>query len=311
MGFGDYVMLTALAANANRDKKKISFYYLTSRKSKVQKKNCAKIEILYNNPDIAEILIESRSRFFLRKLLRLLKGDKDYVYFPLRRFTQAYMSPLPDNKHHFILKNKDLHAVEAFCNMIGVTAYSVKPKVLLTEEEKTKVDNILKENNIARKSYIIIETNTLLKKSTKQWSLEHWKNLLVMIQEHYPDFKIIQISPGQKHFDGVVDLSGKTSFRESLRFVDEAAAVITSEGALMHSAAIYDTPCLAITSKCMTVKITAYPGQTRLFYDKPLDCAECGFFADCPNDNICMNNISPERVFEAFCEMWSKLADKA
>jgi ADP-heptose:LPS heptosyltransferase len=311
MGFGDYIMLTALAANAIKDKKKISFYYLTSKKGKVQKKNYAKIELLYNNPDVAEIIIESRTRFFLRKFFRLFRGDKEYVYFPLRRFTHACMVPLLGYKDRYIIKNKHLHAVESFCNMIGVKAFSVKPKVLLTEEEKTKVDDILKENNIARKSYITIETSTFLKNSTKQWSLEHWKKLLVMIQEHYPDLKIIQISPGQKHFDKVIDISGKTSFRESLRFVEQAAAVISSEGALMHSAAVYDIPCLVIIPKSISSNLTAYSGQTRLFYDKELDCAECGFLANCPNNNICMNGISVQRVFEAFCEMFDKLSGKS
>ncbi|MBU8902399.1 MAG: hypothetical protein KOO69_06645 [Victivallales bacterium] len=310
MGFGDYIMLTALAANASKDKKKISFYYLTSKRGKVQKKNYAKIEVLYNNPDVAEILIESRTRFFLRKLLRLIKGDNDYVYFPLRRFTQAYMSPLPGKKYKFILRNKHLHAVEAFCELINVKAYSVKPKVFLTQAEEDKVNVILQENNIAPKSYIIIETSVLLEKSTKQWSLEYWKKLILMLQRDYPDFKIIQISPGQEHFDKVIDLSGKTSFRESLHFVKNAAAVITTEGALMHSAAVYDTQCLVIIPKSMAPKVSAYSGQTRLFYDKTLDCAECGFFANCPNDNICMNGISPERAFEAFGKMLSKLTDK-
>ncbi len=303
MGFGDYLMLTALADNACKNNKKISFYYLTSKKSKVQKKNYARIELLHDNPDIAEILIESRTRFFLRKIIRFIKGDKDYVYFPLRRFTQAYMKPLPGHKYRFTLKNKDLHAVEAFCKMINIKAHSVKPKVFLTEKEQAKAKAILEENGIKPKSYIIVETSTLLEKSTKQWSLGNWKKLLTVIQEHYPDLQIVQISPGQKHFGKVIDISGKTSFRESLQFVKNAAAVITTEGALMHSAAIYDTPCLVIISKCMAPKVTAYPGQTRLFYDKKLDCAKCGFFADCPKNNICMNNISPERVFESFKKM--------
>jgi ADP-heptose:LPS heptosyltransferase len=308
MGFGDYIMLTALAENAGKNNKKISFYYLTSRKKKVQKKNYAKLEVLYNNPDVAEILIESRLRFFLRKLCRFLKGEKGYVYFPLRRFTQAYMVPLPDKKYHFKLKNTELHAVEAFCKAAGLKAHSVKPKVFLTDKEKNKVDAILAENRIAPGSYIIIETSALLENSTKLWPFEHWRKLLEMIQERYPGLKILQVSPGQKDFDGVVDISGKTSFRESLRFVEQATAVITTEGALMHSAAAYDTPCLVIISGCMSPKVTAYPGQTRVFYDKELSCSECGFFAGCPRDNFCMNEISPERVFEAFCKMIGKLS---
>ncbi|MFA6717251.1 MAG: glycosyltransferase family 9 protein, partial [Victivallaceae bacterium] len=252
MGFGDYIMLTALADNARKNNRKISFYYLTSRKNKVQKKNYAKIEVLHNNPDVAEILIESRFRFLLRRFLRFLTGKKDYVYFPLRRFTQAYMVPLPGRKYHFQLKNKDLHAVEAFCKAAGLKAHSVKPKVLLTEAEKAKVDAILKENRIAPGSYVIIETGALLENSTKQWPIEHWRKLLKMIQERYPELKIVQISPGQKHFDKTTDVSGKTSFRESLRFVEQAAAVISTEGALIHSAAVYDTPCLVILSKSIS-----------------------------------------------------------
>ena len=306
MGFGDYIMLTAVADNACKNKKKISFYYLTSKKKKVQKKNYAKIELLYNNPNIAEILIESRTKFFLRKLLRRIKGDKDYVYFPLRRFTQAYMSPTPGEKYHFVLKNKDLHAVEAFCDMINIKASSVKPEVLLTEEEKSKADTILEENNITQKAYIIIETATLLQNSTKQWSLDYWEKLLKMIRQQYPELQIIQVSPEQKHFDEVTDISGKTSFKESLRFVEKAAAVITSEGALMHAAAVYDTPCLVIIPKSISPNLSAYEGQTRIFYDKELDCIECGFLANCPHKNICMSGISPERVFEAFCAIWNE-----
>jgi ADP-heptose:LPS heptosyltransferase len=308
MGFGDYIMLTAFAKNACQDNKKVSFYYLTSKIKKIKKKNYAKIEILHNNPYITEILIESRFRFFLRRLWRFLKGEKDYVYFPLHRFTQAYMVPSPKEKYRFELKNKDLHAVEAFCQKAGIKANTVKPEVILTETEKSKVDDIMKNNNIIPNSYVIIETSTLLENSTKQWPVKHWEKLLKMIHDRFPDLKIVQISPNQKHFENVTDISGKTSFRESLRFVEQAQAVITTEGALMHSAAIYNIPCVAIISSCMSPKVTAYPGQTRLFYDKKLECSECGFFAECPNNNICMTGISPEKVFQTFCKIKDEIS---
>ena len=307
MGFGDYIMLTAFAKNAYMSNKKVSFYYLTSKTSKVKKKNYSKIEILHNNPHVAEVLIESRSRFFLRRIWRFLKGEKDYIYFPLRRFTQAYMTPVPGEKFRFELKSKNLHAVEAFCKKAGIKANTVKPEVILTKHEKSKVDDIMKSNNIVPSSYIIIETSTLLKNSTKQWPVEHWEKLVKMLHDRYPELKIVQISPNQKHFKNVIDISGQTSFRESLRFVEQAQAVITTEGALMHSAAAYAIPCIVIVSSCMSPNVTAYPEQTRLFYDKELECSECGFFAECPNNNICMTGISPERVFETFCKVKNKI----
>lgn len=308
MGFGDYIMLTAFAKNAYQQNKKVSFYYLTSKISKVKKKNYARIELLYNNPYVTEILIESRFRFFLRKLWRFLKAERNYVYFPLRRFTQAYMAPLPGEKYHFTLNNKGMHAVESFCKKAGIKANTVKPEVVLTEQEKSKVDDIMKSNNIRPNSYIIIETSTLLKNSTKQWPIKHWEKLVKMLHDRYPELKIVQISPNQKHFENVIDISGQTSFRESLRFVEQAKAVITTEGALMHSAAVYGTPCIVIVSSCMPPEVTAYPEQTRLFYDKELECYECGFFAECPNNNICMTGISPQRVFETFCKVKDEIS---
>jgi ADP-heptose:LPS heptosyltransferase len=303
MGYGDYIMLTALAANARKNNKRISFYYLTSRKKKVQKKNLAKIEILHNNPDVEEILIESRVKFCIRRLKRFLAGKKDYVYFPLRRFTRAYMDVLSKREYRFKLNNRHLHAVEAFCKFGGIKFHSTAPKVFLTPEEETKGDLILQENGIKNKPYIIIETSTLLKNSTKGWKLEYWKELIELVQRNYPGLEIIQISPGQSHFDHVKDISGKTSFRESLYFVKNAKAVISSEGALIHSAAVYNTPCVVIVPRSISLNLSYCPSQKRVFYNQELDCAECGYLANCPKKNLCMDSISPDEVFKAFREL--------
>ncbi|MDD5727979.1 MAG: glycosyltransferase family 9 protein [Victivallales bacterium] len=306
MGYGDYLMLTALADNARRNNRKISFYYLTSRKSRVRKKNYSKIEVLENNPDVAEILIESRISFLLRRIIRFFRGEKDYLYFPLRRFTQAYMIPGAGGQFHFKLKNTDKHAVEAFCQMAKIKACSLIPKVFLTDAEQDKVDAILKENGIGHGSYVIIETGTLLKASSKEWKAEYWRRLVGMIRERYPELRIIQISPGQEHFAEVADISGETSFRESLHFVRHAAAVIATEGALMHSAAVYGTPCIVLIPRSISLNLSAYTGQVRIFYDGELDCAECGCLANCPRNNFCMNEISPERVFGEFVKLMDK-----
>ncbi|MCP3968566.1 MAG: glycosyltransferase family 9 protein [Lentisphaerae bacterium] len=296
-------MLTAVAENAAECGKKISFYYLTSKQSKVQHKNLAKLELLKNNPVIKEVLIESRCKFWLRRLIRKITFRNNYIYFPLRRFSSAYMTPMKENKNRFKILNNGRHGITAFCDKAGIPATVLRPRVLLTDDEKSKTEAILKQHNLDKTPFIIIETGTLLKNSSKAWPLEYWKDLIPEIQKSYPEIKLIQISPGQQSFEGVIDISGKTSFRESLHFVEKAKATLTTEGALVHASAIFNIPSVVLVSRCMDPNLSIYPNQKQIFVDEGLDCINCGIFANCPNHNKCMTQITPEQVLKAINEI--------
>ncbi|MCP3968565.1 MAG: glycosyltransferase family 9 protein [Lentisphaerae bacterium] len=296
-------MLTAVADNATRDGKKISFYYLTSRKNKVQSKNMYKLELLSNNPDIAEVLVESRVKFCLRRFCRSVRLEKNYVYFPLRRFTRAYMAPIKGQKYHFNLLSSGKHGIKKFCEKAGVSIHTLKPKVFLTNDEKRKADKILKENSLLDKTYIIVETGTLLPDSNKAWPEEYWQELFFKIRNFYPHYKLVQISPGQQSFYGVTDISGQTSFRESLRFVQRAAASITTEGALVHASAAFYKPSVVMVSRCMDPGLSTYPKHQQLFVHNGLQCAGCGVFNECQYDRKCMKEISPAKAFSAVEKM--------
>ncbi|QSH40299.1 glycosyltransferase family 9 protein [Lentisphaerota bacterium ZTH] len=296
-------MLTAVADNARRDGKKISFYYLTSRKKKVQTKKHSKLELLSNNPDVAEILIESRPRFCLRRIYRSLSFKRNYIYFPLRRFTRSYMQPIKGQKNHFNLLSNGKHGIKKFCEKAGISIRSLQPKIFLRQEEIDKADAILRENKLQDKTYIIVETGTLLPDSNKAWPEEYWESLFYKIKKFYPQFKLVQISPGQKSFFGVTDISGKTSFRESLRFVQQSAATITTEGALVHASAAFHKPSVVLVSRCMDPGLSTYPRHQQVFVNNGLHCAGCGAFTECDHDRRCMRGISADRVFKAVEKM--------
>lgn len=104
--------------------------------------------------------------------------------------------------------------------------------------------------------------------------------------------------PGQ-----CLDLSGRTSLDQALGVIAAARAMVSNDSGLMHVAAAFGTPQVAVFGSSSPLHTPPLSAQAQVIwlkddtsYQPPLDCAPC-FQRECPLGHTrCLVDIKPQRV---------------
>jgi heptosyltransferase-2 len=99
------------------------------------------------------------------------------------------------------------------------------------------------------------------------------------------------------------DLSGRTSLDQALAVIAEARAMVSNDSGLMHVAAAFATPQVAVFGSSSPLHTPPLSERAQVVwlkndaaYQPPLDCAPC-FQRACPLGHTrCLVDITPERV---------------
>jgi heptosyltransferase-2 len=100
-----------------------------------------------------------------------------------------------------------------------------------------------------------------------------------------------------------VDLSARTSLAEALALVSAACAVVSNDSGMMHVAAAFGVPQVAIFGSSSPLHTPPLSPQAHVIwlkddpsYQPPLDCAPC-FSRECPLGHTrCLRDVAPARV---------------
>ena len=100
-----------------------------------------------------------------------------------------------------------------------------------------------------------------------------------------------------------LDLSGRTSLDQALAVIAAARAMVSNDSGLMHVAAAFGTPQVALFGSSSPLHTPPLSDKAKVIwlkndaqYQPPLDCAPC-FQRDCPLGHTrCLVDITPQRV---------------
>lgn len=171
-----------------------------------------------------------------------------------------------------------------------------------TEAERESVRAILQCNMLAD-GFIAIEpgTNTDYFGELRAWPYERWEQLVARLRVEFPTIPIAQLGTKKTPIiDGVVDLRGKTTFREAALLSGTARLFICTEGGLMHGACAAKANAVVLWGGVTSPSFAGYPDRMKIIHHS-LPCIPCGLLGKCPRDILCMKNITVEEVYDA-CE---------
>lgn len=102
------------------------------------------------------------------------------------------------------------------------------------------------------------------------------------------------------------NLAGQTSLIDALALISQARSVVSNDSGLMHVAAAFGVPQVAVFGSSSPNHTPPLSDRARVLwlkddpaYQPPLDCAPC-FERECPLGHTrCLNDIAPERVAQA------------
>ena len=216
MGFGDYLLVTALANNINKQKQ--------SRVRYTRKKY-----IVGDDSQLGQgIMIKNNPKFY--QIENLYKSG------PITHISRE--------KHHYNLDSNE-HQIIQMCKKAGIKNNIIlKPELYLTDEEFKNVNNKLKKIN---KPFIVLEP------FSKKINDEFF-NILKKFTNYYKDkIQIVQVGSNKKNIydkknsknrdkinnlgKDIITLNGKLSIRETIYLIQNSICFIGIEGALVHGLA--------------------------------------------------------------------------
>lgn len=296
MGYGGTLIWTGLARNLKEayPDKKIVFIYRKYLKEFLLCKPNDSHDIYKNNPDVF-LIIDKLNWIFKKRRLNL---------------SECIIVDMDDPRSHYwrndsktkIEFKEGRHAIQFACDPFGIEKATLKPKIVLDDREKKFIDSLLEENGLKEKEFICIEPNANTAFApNKSWFWDRWQKLSDKIDEYAKsnnlDIKLVQIgAPNSRILNGVVNLTGKTSFLGTARILEKSKFLICYEGGLAHLSKAVNRKNVVLVSAWEPLELMSYPDDENLYTD--VDCKNCGLKVPCPFDRKCMSAITVEDVLD-------------
>lgn len=301
MGYGGALIWTGLARNIvkNIPDKKLVLIFKKSFKNIVLNRNNPDHVVYKNNDDI--FLITNKFRWFFikhiynrNKIIVVDMDDKRYHYWS-------------DDTPEKISYKSDQHAIQYAVEPFKFSQVVLSPKIILSKSEKENSNNILQQAKLQTNRYICIQPNF---KSgyfvNRQWFWKRWQELVdrlnKFINDNHLDIKIVQVGVSEeKLLKGIIDITGRTTFREMAQVIEQSLTLISCDGGLAHLASAVNKKSVILNSGSIPPKLMTYPLHVNILCTTTCRCV--GLKSDCQFDRQCMNSITVNRVYNPVVEI--------
>ena len=203
------------------------------------------------------------------------------------------------------LFERDVHFLHGFIEFINeklslrVKLTEFKGDIHLTDEEKAW--------NPIGEPYWVMVAGGKPDFPAKIWRADSWQKVVNNVKK----YRIVTIGGRESthihpHLDGVIDMVGKTTIRQSLSLIYNSCGVVSPITYAMHAAACFDKPAVVVAGGREHWYWEKYWGHTFLHTIGLLDCcrnAGC-WKNECENTTLeghqkCLELINPIEVAEA------------
>ncbi|WP_332816456.1 lipopolysaccharide heptosyltransferase II [Ramlibacter sp.] len=169
------------------------------------------------------------------------------------------------------------------------------------------IDEVLASQGLARGGYLVFAPGAEFGPS-KRWPAEHYAALAASQQQ-----PVLLLGSGKDApvCDAVAagsprnarNLAGRTSLAQAFALIAAARAVVSNDSGLMHVAAAFGVPQVALFGSSSPLHTPPLNERARVLwlkddphYQPPLDCAPC-FARECPlGHHRCLRDLAPQRV---------------
>ncbi|MGD9581390.1 MAG: glycosyltransferase family 9 protein [Vampirovibrionia bacterium] len=225
------------------------------------------------------------------------KGTREFAEFFLNERVDA--GKIFDHNEHVIEKNLKL------AEHLGIEDLSVNYCLpVISEDIKTRINNILCFNDSTKKTVVIIPATTW---QTKFWPKEHWQNLLKYL-EHKVNIVITGTNTDISYIEDItkplsegsyLNIAGKTSLLDLIELFYRTDIVIGVDTGPLHLAVASEKPEVLAILGPTSAKRNGALGHKNIHLS--LDCQPC-HKKKCPlneSEQIkCMNNIDPAQIID-------------
>lgn len=139
----------------------------------------------------------------------------------------------------------------------------------------------------------------------------HWKKVIHNLRKMMPDYSIVTVGQeGDIHFEGCVDLRGKTTYNQLAMVIQNAHCVVGIDSVSMHMAAAFGVDHVAIfgsSYSTSTGPVIKKKNVDSVLIDTPnrMGCEKACYKYTCVVDreSPCLNEIDPRVIVKAVLDM--------
>lgn len=323
---GDVVMATPVIADVRKN-------FPKARITAMCQKNVA--GLLTGNPHLNEVYSFTRPNVFLPRqpyrdiIERLRQGKYDLGILLTNSFSSAWWfwrgnvkkrlgyanewrnfllnmkEPFPHErgKEHLVLTYKRLLLP------LGIALTDTSPELFVTEEERKRVQAILREHKVPPIRKLIGMNPGAAFGPAKCWLPDRFRQVALKLLEN-PENHVVffgdeasrpliqEICRGMP--ERAVNLAGMTKLRELVGLIEACDVFLTNDSGPMHIAAAVRTPLLALFGS--TSDIATGPYKFGKVIHKHVSCSPC-YLRTCPIDFKCMKQIEVDEVVSELKKM--------
>jgi hypothetical protein len=187
------------------------------------------------------------------------------------------------------------HIIAEMCGGAGISGpVAIRPYLALSDEEKSSAT--WSRCRIAIQSSGMAARHPTL---NKQWLQERFQGV---VNAFAGEVEFVQIgSASDPALQGVKDLRGATSIRQTAAILNHARLYVGNVGLLMHLARAVECPSVILFGGREAPWQTGYICNSNIYSAVP--CAPCWLSNNCDFDRRCMSNISIADVVSAIRKM--------
>lgn len=240
-------------------------------------------------------------------LITRLSGAKHRIGFPFRGRAYAY-------NVHIKPRGAEVHNVDFNLDVLRYFEIAVKhfnPIFPLGEREKSFAENWFTQEQLHTSE--VVGINPSGGWYTKKWNLNSYAQLADRIIEERGSNIVFFWGPGEQEEVNAIQTAmkfpskaiPKTSLKEMGALLQLCTYVISNDSGPMHIAASVGVPTLGIFGPTNPYLQGPYGSKNLWVRHEELDCLACNL-TKCPIGNICMKELSVEKVFESFKKLVEK-----
>ena len=207
-------------------------------------------------------------------------------------------------KHDAVQKavhRHDKHIIEQVCEFYGINSPKLKCELYFTPHEETNVSSLLQQQELTN-NFIVFEPQTKPGYTVnKKYPLEKWQRVVDYLVSTGETIVQVGAPTLDQKLKNIIDLTGKTSFREAACIISRSKLFVSSEGGLMHAANAVGTRSVILFTGFIHPTMTGYPENKNIWIGK--DHGPCGMKLLC---NQCEKNAlehDPEELILSVKEM--------
>lgn len=155
----------------------------------------------------------------------------------------------------------DRHVIEQICEAYDIPDPKLKCELFFTSQEKSVASSLA----TAIGDFIAIEPNVKNEYGVnKEYPFEKWQEVVNVIR--HGSCRVVQVGvKGSRLLDGVIDMTGGLTFRETAAVISHAKLLAASEGGLMHAANAVGTPSVIVITGFIHPRMTCYPENDNIW----------------------------------------------